>query len=209
MKTVRERLLDVVRAQRTTTAAELARLMQMTEANARHHLAILKAQGLVQIAGQRPAAGKGRPTLVYSLSEVAVGHNLGGLASAIMDELDSSLEGDEKNAALKRVAIRMCTDKSRPATPVATSLTQRLYQTVQRLNEMHYQARWEARSSSPRIILEHCPYAAILHNRPQVCHMDAYLLEELVGMEVEQVARQISGVRGSPYCVFRLAVAHV
>jgi predicted ArsR family transcriptional regulator len=209
VKTVRERLLDVVRTQRTTTAAELARLMQMTEANARHHLAILKAQGLVQIAGQRQAAGKGRPTLVYSLSEVAAGHNLAGLASAIMDELDFCLEGDERSEVLKRVAIRMCTDNGRPAMPVATSLTQRLYQAVQRLNEMHYQARWEARSSSPRIILEHCPYAAILHNRSPVCQMDANLLGELVGMEVEQVARQIPGTRGSPYCVFRLTVSRV
>ena len=64
---------------------------------------------------------------------------------------------EERRAALRRIAMRIGRQPSG-----AGNLTQRLNACVHLLNEMNYQARWEARSSGPRLVFSHCPYATIL-----------------------------------------------
>ena len=73
MKTVRERILEYIRSHRAVTVAELSQAFQMTPANARHHLATLLEQGLLQVVADRPASGKGRPAHIYAISEQASG----------------------------------------------------------------------------------------------------------------------------------------
>jgi len=65
---------------------------------------------------------------------------------------------------------------------------------------MNYHARWEAGRAGPRVILGHCPYAAIIEKHPELCQMDAALLEELTGESAEQVAQ--IGRDKSQACVF-------
>ena len=78
----------------------------------------------------------------------------------------------------------------------------RLSSTIERLNEMHYQARWEAGAGGPRIVLGHCPYAAVIKNHPELCQMDAALLVILLSGEVSQTAKLETGAGGLPYCAF-------
>jgi predicted ArsR family transcriptional regulator len=96
-------------------------------------------------------------------------------------------------------------DEYKPASQPASqpaSLTHRLYQAIQRLNQMGYQARWEAHSEAPRLLLGHCPYAAILSKHPELCQMDAYLLEELMGVPADQIKKLAQDSRGARYCLF-------
>ena len=180
----------------------------MTEANARHHLAILVEQGLVEVVGQRPAGGKGRPRQLYSPSRQALGDNLDRLADAVLAELLDGLTAEEKLSRLRKVAGRMAAQKGtapeKPARPGAAPMTQRLYNAIQRLNDWRYQARWEAHSGAPRLILGYCPYAAILPEHPELCAFDALLLENLLDNPVEQTARLLPDGRGQPHCIFRL-----
>jgi len=60
---------------------------------------------------------------------------------------------------------------------------------VEKLNQMNYHARWEAGAGGPRILFGHCPYAAIITRHPELCAMDAALLKELFGDELEQIAK--------------------
>src|SRR5512143_293414 len=141
MKTSRERLLDYLNMHHPLTAIEVSQALRMTEANARHHLGILKSQGLVEVIGKRPATGKGRPLLLYSPSEQALGDNLSGLAEALLEELLADKPEMERKEALRRVARRISVqESSTPAQPA--NLTQRLFSTIQQLNDWHYQARW-------------------------------------------------------------------
>jgi len=80
----------------------------------------------------------------------------------------------------------------------------RLNQTIRRLDEMNYQARWEASSQGPRVILGHCPYAAILAENPELCQMDAVFLSSQLGQAVDQVAKLERGPQGIPHCIFAL-----
>lgn len=201
MKTSRQRLLEFVQAQHLVSAQDVAQALRMTPANARHHLNILVEQGLVSIVGQRHPAGKGRPLLLYGVAAERLGHNLDQLNSALLSEVTQTMPVDVVAALLAGVAGRMAGvgEESRPAT-----LTRRLYAAVQRLNSLHYAARWEAHADAPRLILGHCPYAAIIEQHPELCQVDAHLLERLSGVAVTQIARRVEDHQGLRVCVFRL-----
>lgn len=175
----------------------------MTPANARHHLAILEDQGRVEVVGQRQVKGRGRPAQLFKLSEQALGDNLDGLARALLDVLFAHLPSEERSKYMRQIASRMVeVPELEDGTKPAGHLTQRLYQAVQSLNELKYQARWEARSDAPHLILGHCPYAAILPDHPEMCQLDALLMEELLQTTVKQTARLAQDTNGATYCVF-------
>jgi predicted ArsR family transcriptional regulator len=81
-------------------------------------------------------------------------------------------------------------------------ITRRLAATVDRLNELHYQARWEAGAAGPRLTLGYCPYAAVIKAHPELCQMDAFLLEERLGLSVKQTAKLQPSAKGLPFCEF-------
>lgn len=70
---------------------------------------------------------------------------------------------------------------------------------VEKLNGMHYQARWEAGADGPRIIFGRCPYAAVIEGHPELCQMDVGLLGNALGRDVRQLAK-IEKAQG--VCVF-------
>ena len=84
-------------------------------------------------------------------------------------------------------------------------LMRKLASAVERLNEMHYQARWEAGADGPRIVLGYCPYAEVIEKHPSLCRMDAALLTKILRGEVRQTAKLESGAGNLPYCVFVFA----
>jgi predicted ArsR family transcriptional regulator len=208
VKTSRQRLLAYIQAQQVVTVQDLSRALQMTPANARHHLAILAEQGLVETVSVRPTKGRGRPAKRYRLSERAAGHNLDRLSCALLDELSQMLPEEERVEGMKRIARRLTGEApgkaveapDRAGRPVG--LAQRFFQAIQRLNEMHYQARWEAHAEAPHVILGRCPYAAILDEHPELCQMDAQLLEILLELPARQTARQAVDSNGTVFCKF-------
>jgi predicted ArsR family transcriptional regulator len=192
--TTRQKILDYLKRNRTVSSRELARALQMTPANARHHLGILAADGRVELVNQRQI-GRGRPENVYRLAGTLMGDNLSVLADALLTEADGKVQmealGEWIAGASEVVA--------------GQPLMRRLVSTVERLNEMHYQARWEAGAEGPRIVLGHCPYAVVIEKHPSLCRMDAALLAKTLGGKVRQTAKLESGAGGLPYCAFVFA----
>jgi predicted ArsR family transcriptional regulator len=204
MKTSRQRVLEYVQAHYPVTAADLSQALHMTEANARHHLSILQERGLLQPAGQRPARAKGRPAQLYRPSDQILGHNLDQLAAALLALLKSRADEGEMDEALRSLAGRIAPPGLSEQQPGGENLTRRLYLAVRRLNELHYQARWEAWRGAPRLILGHCPYAAIIDHHPELCRMDAYILGGLAQAQVEQTAKLAPDTQGALHCIFRI-----
>ena len=196
--TTRLRILDHLRKHQTTTVRELGRALEMTGANVRHHLAVLESNDLVGVVGQR-REGRGRPVNIYRLSRRVLGDGLDELASAMFDTWLRSGTDQERETSLRSLAQRLAGEKKTgPNSPV----TQRLAATVVRLNEMHYQARWEAGAQGPRILLSHCPYRAIITGYPELCRVDSHLISVQLDHPVEQVAKLESYARGVPFCAF-------
>lgn len=197
MKTARERIIQYLQVKGEATPVEISRVLKTTPANIRHHLAVLMDEGAVEPVGLSSPRTRGRPPELYALVQNTHSHNLDGLASTLLQEiLDKSPQ--ENTEMTKTLARRMAGEDIQ----VTASLTQRLLYAVKRLNEMNYQAQWEAHSEAPRFVLGHCPYTAILPEHPELCQLDAFLLEELLKAPVLQTARLEKSPRGLPFCRF-------
>jgi predicted ArsR family transcriptional regulator len=203
VKTTRQRIMEFLQFHRHASAAELSRALHVTAANIRHHLSILEEEGVVAVTGQRPASGRGRPVNIFALSQQASLHNLDRLASSLLRCWQA---GEKEAPPLKVLAAAMLEDGAEASSSQqkASSQTRRLTQAVDRLNEMNYQARWEAHASGPRLIFGHCPYLSILDRHPEMCRLDAFLLEEMLGVKVVQQVRREPNPQGLPQCVFVL-----
>lgn len=196
--TTRLRILDFLRRQQTASALELSRALGMTRANIRHHLMVLESNDLVEVAGQR-RQGKGRPENIYGLSRRVLGDSLDELASALLTEWLGGLPEGERAAGLRSVAGRLGSAYSSAG---GGPLVKRLAETVRFLNGRHYQARWEAGAAGARLILGHCPFLAVIERHPELCRVDALLLEGCLGQTVSQTAKLERTAQGLPQCVF-------
>jgi predicted ArsR family transcriptional regulator len=196
----RLRILEHLRRHHTSTAPELGRALGMTAANVRHHLAILVNNDLLEVVGRR-REGRGRPERIYGLSRRVLGDGLDELSAALLDEALSGRGEEEQGRFLRYVARRLLGENAGATAP---SLPRRLAAVVGLLNRLHYRARWEAGPAGPRLILGHCPYAAVIDRHPELCRMDALLLEERLGLPAVQQAKLEASARGETFCMFQV-----
>ncbi|HEY9089402.1 MAG TPA: helix-turn-helix domain-containing protein [Anaerolineaceae bacterium] len=192
----RQRILQFLQVQRRCTVTQLSIAFQLTRPNIRYHLERLVETGAVEMEVAKPAArSRGRPEHTFRLALTSRPNNLAQLADILLDQV-----GGEED--LRRVAEILAAGEDLPRQP-----TQRLNRVIQLLNLKRYQARWEAHSQSPRIIFRNCPYAAVLPNHPELCRLDAHMLEQYLGTPVEQLARMEIFSSQPPACVFALRAA--
>ena len=199
--TSRQRILAYLRLHNGVSAAEISRALRVTAANVRHHLGLLVADGRIQNLGPRPGGARGRPVQVYGLSDTAIGDNLAGLADLVLSVLLENVPAPGREALLENLAARLA-----PVTPgeATGSLPRRLALTIEQLNRLGYAARWEAHAQAPRILFEHCPYAALIRNHPELCGLDVFILSQHLGAAVEQTACLEKTARGTTFCQFAL-----
>jgi predicted ArsR family transcriptional regulator len=191
MTTVRQKVLAYLNKNRTASAHEIARALQMSAATVRHHLRVLASDGRLEMASGRGRDGRGRPEKVYSLPRSALGDNLAALSDVLLTEAKS-------NVKVETLAKRLVGQSD----PAGQPLAKRLNRTIENLNQMNYHARWEARSEGPHIIFSHCPYAAIIEKHPELCKMDEAMLTEWIGQSAAQLFK--TGQEGSSVCVFAI-----
>ena len=200
MITARQRVFNYLKKQRSASAAQIGHGLNMSAATVRHHLSILLGDGRIALIGAPRRRGRGRPVKTYGLSEKSLGDNFPLLSDLILRELLEGLSPvkQEKviNAIAKKFARQFVDDN------LNVPIARRLVFIVDKLNEFHYQARWEAGAQGPRILFAHCPYAAIIAKHPELCKMDETLLGELVSTQARQLAKIGQQPVGSLYCVF-------
>jgi predicted ArsR family transcriptional regulator len=176
--TARQKVLSYVYKLRSASAQEISRGLKMSAATVRHHLRVLVSDGRLGETSVRGGDGRGRPEKIYSIPHSALGDNLSALSEALWAEAENPVR-------VESLAVSLAGAADYKGLPV----TKRLNLVIEKLNQMKYHARWEAGAGGPRILFGHCPYAAILAKRPELCKMDAALLHELFGGEFEQIAR--------------------
>jgi predicted ArsR family transcriptional regulator len=198
MPNSRQKILDYILEQQSTTVEELSKVFRVTPANIRHHLSILNQQGSIKVIGQKSAVVKGRPAQIFSSSQQSDLNNLDNLSDALLCRLISNSGINERDQLIKNIASHLGaefkTDFSNP--------TRRLYSTIHSLNRMNYQAHWEAHIMNPRVMLGHCPYRRILDDHPELCQLDASLLEYFMDISVRQIEKLDINAKGLPQCVF-------
>lgn len=192
MKSTRNRILEIMETRQRIGSQELARLTHVTPANIRHHLRQLAAEGLIRKTGENLVEGRGRPTPLYTL--VHPRSNITGLAGHLLDMLDM-LDGEEALRALAKAFSPQQADFRR-------HITQRLVNAMRRLEQLNYLPRWEALPNGPEVILGHCPFSDIIADHPELCRMDALLLERLLGTSVAQIEKLARNDEGTVICRF-------
>jgi predicted ArsR family transcriptional regulator len=198
-RTTRYRLIEYIRVKKVVSAAELARVLKITAADARHHLASLEDEGVVVVVDTR-VQGRGRPTQLYRLTRDINRHYLDALTSAVLKVWLGGVTEVEREGALRKIAASLTAGWNQPG----GNLTQRLTYTVRHLNEMNYLARWEAHIESPRILIMHCPYALMVKDHPETCRMDVFVINNLLGQPVTQISTMGRCTTGELQCIFRL-----
>jgi predicted ArsR family transcriptional regulator len=200
MQNTRQRIMNYLKANHKATAVELSSVFRMTSANIRHHLSILEKQGQVEVIGQNEPNGRGRPNLIYIPTRQSQEHGLDLIADVLLDNLVEKKSSKQRESGLQQIADRLRAEISASNQSIAL----RLGVAVERMNELRYDAHWEAHADSPRLFLGQCPYATIIEQHPELCQIDQYLLEGILGCKVKQIEKISRQVDGSTYCIFAL-----
>lgn len=195
----RDQIIQILENREAATARELSRLLKLTPSNIRHHLNILLRQGSVKIV-DLAVLGRGRPSSVYSLINTSSAEIFYVLTHALLTKCITDTTAEERENTLRWLAQNMIPDY-RPATSNPTRI---LYSSINTLNNLNYQARWEAHADAPRIIFSNCPYLSIIHQHPELCQLDVYFLESLTGNPVIQLAKRVQNADGRHLCTFRI-----
>ncbi|MCA2001582.1 MAG: helix-turn-helix domain-containing protein [Chloroflexi bacterium] len=193
MTTARQKVLSHLKKNRSASAREIARALDMSAPNVRYHLGVLVSDGRAEVCAAAQRGGRGRPEKIYSLSQAALGDNLAALADALLAEAGLGLN-------LESLAGRILDFSPFIHLPIS----KRLPLLVDKLNEMHYQARWEAGAEGPRVILGRCPYAKLVEAHPELCRMEVFLLEKAIARPVLQSAKSETPGRGLCPFIFKV-----
>jgi predicted ArsR family transcriptional regulator len=198
METTRQHIVAYIKEHQVVTTAEISHRLNLTPADVRHHLSLLIKQGSVTVVGDRSTGQRGRPAQLYTLAMPMARNNLHLLSHELLIDLASHFSSEEWEYHLRQIAIQL----SNQSIQTNNNPTQRIYLAINHLNSLNYDASWEAHANSPWIILGHCPYAAIIDQHPELCRLDIYLLENLLGLPVQLIEKLITTSRGLRRCIF-------
>lgn len=193
MSISRQKILTHLKKTKVASPREIARALKLSAPNVRHHLSVLCSDGRVEMTAVRNREGKGRPEKVYSLSEAALGDNVSALAQALLTEAGSKVSPE----ALARLIL----DEQQFA---GLPMNRQLALLIEKLNEMHYQAKWEAGAGGPRVLFGRCPYARVIDGHPEICTMDAALLKIALARDVSRMKKTESPTKGMCPFIFQI-----
>jgi predicted ArsR family transcriptional regulator len=183
------------------SASQISQQLHRTRPDILHHMQILIKEGVVEktIPAMRPS-GRGRPPVDYHLTTTSSPEELSTLVKAMFSVVSTH---PDLIGMLEKIARQI----TGPVSQVHSSSPAVLNQAVEWLNRHGYQASWEAGAHGPRIRLRHCPYRSLSEEHPMVCHLDACILQNLVG-ECMALAQVKPAGRGSSSCIFEQTTAH-
>jgi predicted ArsR family transcriptional regulator len=178
----RGRILTLLRRS-SRTVDELAQALDLTHTAVRAHLAALERDGLIQQRGER--RGSGKPSSVYDLTpegEYLFPKSYGQLLYQLLDVLSERKPAGEVETLLREVGRRMAAQWKIPP----GELRVRLEAAVEVLNELGGLMERETGEETLCIRGYRCPFATVVLEHPEVCHLAEALLTELVGVPVQE-----------------------
>ena len=200
MQVTRERILNIVKERGQVTVDELSQELGLTAVTVRHHLDILRGEGLVSTPLSRRRKAPGRPKHVYTLTEKASGlfpKRYDRLTAQILDEVRLHFSPDEVGQMMKRIGERIA---SRAALPSGDDFEIRLVAAIEYLQELGYMPSWKRDGDGGYILhIANCPYERVALQDREVCAIDLALLTRLLGTTPQRIA---SAAQGDHQCVY-------
>ncbi len=196
MQQTRRHILEILKDRKEATIDEIVealskRIGKITAVTVRHHLEILRGDGLVAAPTVRRRSAPGRPQYVYSLTPQAADYfpnNYQGLASGLLSQIKDQLPPAQVNKILDGLASSMAGDAMIPDAP----LDVRLDHVVTYLNGNGYAASWHQTESGEHILsVSNCPYEQVSCSNPELCKMDEHLIRNLIGSPAQRIQWQM------------------
>ena len=187
MQATREHILRLLKESGRATVDDLSRALGLTPVTVRHHLDILRGEGLVAAPLIRRRKAPGRPQHVYTLTEDAGKHfpkSYDHLASMILTELRAILPADELEQMMERIGNRIADQAD---VPDVGSFETKLVSIVAYLNERGYLASWEQEGDGYKLHVANCPFEQVSLLHSEVCTVDMTLLTRLFRQSPERV----------------------
>src|SRR5712691_7591821 len=182
LSTTRGRIITLLR-RASRSVDELAQALDLTHTAVRAHLAALERDGLVQQRSER--RGNRKPSSVYDLAPAAeflFPQSYGQLLYQLLEVLHGRMTPEEIETLLREVGQRMAAQwKIPPGEPRV-----RLEAAVEVLNELGGLMERETGEETLCIRGYQCPFAAVVLEHPEVCHLAETLMTELVGVPVQE-----------------------
>ena len=194
MQQTRKIILSYLKEHCQATVDELAEVLDLTSVTVRHHLDVLRSEGLVAEPVIRHRTSRGRPQYTYTLTEKASQYfpkNYDALASKVLAEIKAASTPQVINVIFEGVANRFAAEAPRPAP--GEPITNRLDRAVAFLNARGYVAHWEATSAGYVLYTCNCPYEALTAEHGELCGMDKALIGSLVGAAPQCLTRVADG----------------
>ena len=192
----RERVARTILENGPSTAADLARRLDLTPAAVRRHLDHLTFEGVVESRDQKVygTRGRGRPAKVFALTEAgrdSFEQQYDDLAVLALRFL-SETQGEEAvvEFARRRVAFVerdyaavMAIDPDlTPAEALARVFTQQGYAASVRDLPL------ASGQSVPQLCQQHCPVSHVAHEFPQLCEAETEAIASVLGTHVQRLA---------------------
>jgi len=178
----RGRIITLLRRS-SRSVDELAQELDLTHTAVRAHLAALERDGLVQQRSER--RGNRKPSSVYDLAPAAeflFPQSYSQLLSKLLEVQQERMTPEEGEELLRTVGRRMAAQWTIPP----GELNVRLEAAVEVLNKLGGLMERETGEETLSIRGYRCPFAAVVREHPEVCHLAETLLTELVGVPVQE-----------------------
>lgn len=200
MQETRQAILKILKEQGQATVDQLSSQLKLTPVTIRHHLDILRSEGLVDIPQVKHRQTPGRPQHVYILTERASEYfpkNYADFAHLTLLEVRDQIGHEQMESIARGVARRMAADA--PQAMSDETMPQRLDRVVGFLNEKGYVARWEANDHGYLLHTSNCPYRGLVHSHAEPCVMDMSLVAELIGATPQRLSWMAAGNEACTY----------
>lgn len=206
MQQTRRHILEILKERKEATIDEIVaelsdRIGKITAVTVRHHLEILRGDGLVGLPTIRRRSAPGRPQYVYTLTDRAADmfpNNYQGLASGLLGQIKEKLPTETVRDIVEGVAQNMIAAAMIPDAPIDT----RLDHAVAFLNNNGYTAGWSREQDRLILTVINCPYEQISCSNAEVCQMDQKIIDGLLGVPTQRISCRWDNDRDT--CVYVL-----
>ena len=208
LQETRQHILEILKNHGELTVDELVEHLyqrtqkKVTGATVRHHLDVLRSNGLIAEPAVRHRDTPGRPQYTYHLSDVGLEvfpSNYAGLANVLLAQIKQQLPVESVNVILEGAAQELAANAVIPDAPLET----RLAYVVEYLSTQGYEAHWSESDDGNGYILQtsNCPFEKVATDHDDVCKLDMYLISNLLGVVPRRLGRIAEGEHSCDYFI--------
>lgn len=206
IQSTRRDILTTLKTDGGMTADELSDVLGITAMGVRRHLMTLERDGLVKYTPVQ--RGVGRPSYVYSLTELAddlFPKNYHQFANQLLDII-ADMDGEGKVEQLFANRMERLRKAYAPQL-VNKDLPQQLEELTRIQNANGYLAEWEQVDDETFVFVEHnCAIAQVAHACQFACDYELQLYDTL--LNADEITRENHMASGQTSCRYRIVRRH-